>query len=243
MRGLGPAEFPRPVDDVAYPQKEQQGRRLDEDHPKVREARQRVDPHLRHKDAAEGLPGAHPVGLGGFHLRARHRVHRAVDDIGGKGAEDDGKCQHGQEKAVGFVDPLRAGGQRQLGRRADDKVIALPDRLIPVRTFHLVAQPFKALVHGDGNEEEKDDVRHAPHHRGIGLAEPPERQEMRPRRHRAAKAEGQRDGRGDKQQKQHDADRAIEQHVLARGQVAHKPAKALKARWIGAGCEHGRDAG
>ena len=128
-RQFGAAQLARPINDVFDPEQEQQGCRLDQDHPEVRKPRQREQPHLRNQDASEGLAAGHAIGFAGFQLAPGDRAHRAKKNIGRERPKNDGKGQNCQEKPIDLVDPLRRGRQRQLGHRAHDKVVALTDWL------------------------------------------------------------------------------------------------------------------
>jgi hypothetical protein len=116
---LRPAQLARVVDDVLDAQKEKKRRGLDQDHPEVSQARQGIDPHLRHQDAAEDLGAAHAVGLGGFKLRVGHGIHRAIDDVRDKGPEDDGEGHDRQQETIGLVPERRGFRQRHLGLGTD----------------------------------------------------------------------------------------------------------------------------
>jgi hypothetical protein len=105
----------------------------------------------------------------------RHGAHRAIEDVGGKRPEDDGKGQHGEEKAVGFMHPLRIIAKRQLGRLTDHEIIALPYGLIPVGAFDLVADRLEELIESDDEEQKEGDIGHTAHDGDIALAEPAER--------------------------------------------------------------------
>jgi hypothetical protein len=50
----------------------------------------------------------------------------------------------------------------------------------------------------------------------------------------AAKAKSKGDRGRDREQQKHGAERPIEPHMLARGQVAGQPLQAFKGGWIGA---------
>jgi hypothetical protein len=113
--------------------------------------------------------------------------------------------------------PLRRIAQRQLGRLAHHEIAALPYLVGPVGAFDLVADHLENLVERDHEEQEKGNVRHTPHDGDIALAEPRQRPDARPRRHRAAKPEGKCRGRGDRQKQQHRAHRDVEIGMLYRG--------------------------
>ena len=174
----------------------------------------------------EHLPASHPEGLRRLDLGTGHRIKGPADGIRGKGPIDDGEGQDRQQEAIDFMHPLRIGVERQLGRGADDKVIALADRLAPVRAHHLVTQIFKSLVDGQRHEQEEDDLGNAAHHGDIGAAKPAKRCDPRAACQRPAKAEQQGCRRGDDQQKQHRPEGQVERHMLAGGQIAGKPGEA-----------------
>ncbi len=106
------------------------------------------------------------------------RAHRAVKYIAAKRPEDDGIGKDRKRKAINFMHPLRriAGWCARLG--ADKEIGALANILGPVGADDLVAQIFDALVEHEDEEEEKHDIGHAAHHRGIKLSQPCDGQDI-----------------------------------------------------------------
>ena len=235
---LHAAKLTGPEDDILDAEQKQQRCRLGKDHPQVRQAGKRIDPHLRHVDPPEHLARVHAESLRRLDLRLRHRVERSANGVGGEGAEDNRKGKHGQQETVDLVHPLRIGIERQLGGGADDEIIALADWFCPVGTDHLVAQIFETLVDRQRHEQEEDDLRNTAHHRDITTAEPSQRRKGRPARQRTAEPEQQRRRRGDRQQQQHRPEGQVEGHMLAGGQIAAEPGNSVEQGWILAAAEH-----
>ena len=95
---------------------------------------------------------------------------------------------------------------RSVRNLTDDEIIALSNRLVPVGTEPLVAQPFECLIQRDHEEQKEGDVGDTAHNRDVGFAEPAQWRDMRPCRDRAAKAEQQRKRGRDRKQRQNKKD-------------------------------------
>jgi hypothetical protein len=126
--------------------------------------------------------------------RAARPASRRYKDIGGKGAEDDGKGEDGQARRhrPGARSPPRwpsgtlaswqtrnsSPCQGQVARSSQTKVLEV----------------FDTLIQRDDEEQEKDDVGHAAHHGDIAACPAGERRETATAPRWPRKSEGQRGG-------------------------------------------------
>ncbi|MEZ5789799.1 MAG: hypothetical protein R3D34_03035 [Nitratireductor sp.] len=235
---LGAAEFACPIDDILDAEQEQQRRCLDEDHPQVRKARQRIGPHLWQMDAPEGLAIVHAIGARGLKLGTGNGFEGAINRVGSESAKDQRKGDDCEDKAPGFMHPLRGIAKRHLGSRTHHEIIAAVNRLRHFRAKRLVSQIFDTLIHCDGHEQEENDIGNAANHRGVDVPDEPQRQETGSPGQCPPETEKHDHRCRDKNQRENNDETEIELEMLGCRQIAGHPLKAFKRFWVGAKFHH-----
>ncbi len=169
--------------------------------------------------APQHLAVAHAIGACCLELPVRHRIHRAVNDVGGEGAIDDAERDAGQRQ-------IFRGGQEPVGGRTGRPLRGACGHGVG-RADILRHNPFHCLLEGEREEQEEQHVRHAAHDVGVDRANEAQRREARAPQRSAAEPAAKRDQRPENGCENGEAETRIPGEMLAIGQIAQPEGKIV----------------